>query len=729
MITIIAEPSKKAGSQEKLVSIFRKLKEANKELEINLKIAKRTDSMRGYRPKDEEVLIIFGAKLYQHVLRDINEFDKMAGNSQRDVHKFSYFVRRDKKHYFIACMPPIDLTMTKPDSFLAFESFMKTLMSITQNFKISIRDAYLNKSLLARREWPIDVVENGFSPKTKLYMNYNDVKAYLYSLFDLPAYSLVAIDTETNGLEIWDESKHDLRIMSFANEDNLGHAINLSLPGLTGCYQNGQVQEIRDLVEKYIFEKHKTFVAWNCGFDIFAICNLFNRSYRDFIKVNKILDGMQLLHVLCENRKIEGYNLKAAARDLLNFPQYSFVQKYLDYLKEWQTYSPDKIIESATNSLTYAAEDAAGEYALTTRIKRELDENPISFQHVNAISPKIMAVKLETEWNGFTIDIEGMVKNSLVFGGWELDNIVKPVLKKCQDASDGRLHAEMFVFSTVTGRLLYGKPYLNGMKIGSKASEYFVADPGHTLVYVDLDSADLRSAALVAQEKTLISDLNDEGDYYIKFAKELFGDIEITDKERNVAKLFILSMLNYAGDTTIAKETGVSVGDVKAYKEKFYNRYPRMRTYQVYLQTFLRQNNYVFSPTWRMRRFSEDDLDPATNQWKSILSAQNFPFQSTTADLMVVNCFSFLGKTREYGVKQCLLNVDAAIFNVPDEHLDTVKDKFSIFEEVHSDIIRGAKYFQEKVFFDLAESNLPIVIPQFTYKLYRGKNLKDMEKW
>ena len=31
---------------------------------------------------------------------------------------------------------------------------------------------------------------------------------------------------------------------------------------------------------------------------------------------------MHLLHILCENRKVEGYNLKAASRDLLNFAQY-----------------------------------------------------------------------------------------------------------------------------------------------------------------------------------------------------------------------------------------------------------------------------------------------------------------------------------------------------------------------------------------------------------------------
>jgi len=731
IITLITDQPRKQENLDKLVAIFKKIKENNKELTINLKVAKRTDSMRGYAPKDEEVLIIFGKPLYQHVTRDINEFDKMAGNPERDIHKFSYFVRRDKKHYLIAYMPPIDYTMTKPETFLAFESFMKTLVNNTQNFKMSVRDTYLHKSVTDRSKWPIDVVENGFSPRVKLHMKYDEVKAYFYELMDKPAWHLVSVDTETTGLQIWNKAKHDVKIMSFATEDNLGHAVNLSLPGLPGCYSNGQTKEIKDLAEKYIFEKHKTFIAWNCGFDIFGLCNFFGRSYKDFLSANRILDGMQLLHVFSENRKAEGYNLKAASRDLLCFPQYAFVKKYIHYLENYETYTIEQILDAATSSLKYAAEDSAGEYSLTTRLNRDLEAQPITFQHVNVISPKIMAVKLEIEWNGIAIDREGMAKGSVACSGWELDNIVKPTLKKCDEATDGRCRAEMFVFSTTTGRLLYGKPYLNSMKIGSKASEYFISDPGHTFVYVDLDSADLRSAALVSQDKTLLEDLNSAEDFYIRFARRaLFKDqgVAITEKERNISKLFVLAMLNLAGDTTIAKETGVSIADVKDYKAKFYERYPGMKRYKGYLEKFLLANNYVFSPTWRMRRFCEDDMIKE-NYWRSFLSAHNFPFQATTADLMIVNCFDFISKTREYGVKQCLLNVDAAIFNVPDEHLDVVKNEFKIFENVHGDIIRGTKKFAELVYYGDEAANLPISNPRFAYKLYKGKNLKEMEKW
>jgi hypothetical protein len=724
MITIICEPAKKKENLEKLVKIFKDIKEKNKELEINLKVANRVDSMRGYNIKDDEILIVFGSNLYKHILRDIDEFDKMAGNPKRDVHKFSYFVRRDKKHYFIAFMPPIDFTMSKPETFLAFESFMTTLVDATNNFKSEVREAYLQKSVSERHKWPIDVVENGFSPRTKIYFNYDEIKAYLYNMFDLPDWTRVSIDVETNGLQIWDKNKHSVRIGSMATEGNVGHAFNLSLPGLVAGLANGQAKEIKDLWEKYLFEKPKTFIAWNCGFDIFSLCNFYGRDFKEFLKCNRIWDGMQLLHALSENRKVEGYNLKAASRDLLNYPQYSFVMKYIHYIENYKTYTIEQIMEAATNSLVYAAIDAAGEHALTELLHEELMLDPIAAKFTSRVVPRIMAVKLESEWNGITVDCEGLAKGSTACSGWELDNIVKPTLKKCQDSSDGKLHPELFVFSATSGRLYYGKPFLNGMKIGSKCSVHFKADPEHTLVYLDLDSADLRSAALIVQDENMINDLNEHGDFYMRFAKELFSG-EIGEKERNIAKLFVLSMLNLAGDSTIANEAGVRVEDVKSYKVAFYNKYGKMLEYKNNLKDYLEKNACVFSTSFRKRRFSEDDLTK-DNLWKSFLSAHNFPFQSTTADLMVLNCFRFLANTRQLKIKQCILNVDAAVFNVPNEHLDAAKVEFGVFATVPDIIAEGATLIQNEVFKTDVQT---LLRPNFSYKLYKGQNMNEMERW
>ena len=111
------------------------------------------------------------------------------------------------------------------------------------------------------------------------------------------------------------------------------------------------------------------------------------------------------------------------------------------------------------------------------------------------------------------------------------------------------------------------------------------------------------------------------------------------------------------------------------------------------------------------------------------MSAHNFPFQATTADLMTINCFEFISNTRQFNVKQCIINVDAAVFNVPDKNLNEVREHFKIFETVPNDLILGAKKFQETVITEDMGANLSIVPPKFAYKLYKGKNLKEMEKW
>jgi DNA polymerase I-like protein with 3'-5' exonuclease and polymerase domains len=726
MITIICEDPKKEESKTKLKGVINNIKLLNPDVKIRIRIIKHISYINSFVPEDEEYVIVFGSKLYSCLLKDINEFDKLTGSvSKRDVHKFSYFIQKKNIHYFLACMPPIDFAMSKPETFLAFESCIKSLITATENFKIDLKSVYINKCKTEHKGWELDVIENGFSPKNYLYLKYEEIKKYLLSLLDLPNWHIIAIDTETTGLRIWDKLFHDILIMSFSTEDNIGHAINLGLPGLSGCFTKDQLDEIHELIRKYIFEKPKVFIAWNCGYDIFTICNKYNKSYHDFCKNNKIIDGMQMLHIFSENRKIEGYGFKAASRDFLGYAQYSFLEKYLHYLEHWKEYTIEQILHSAISSLQYAAEDAAGEKTLTSMLIKELEIDDISKVFKEKVAPEIMNVKLETEWNGIKIDTENMVKNSMSFAGWEIDKIVKPTIELCKEATDNRAHAETFVFSTTLGRLLYKKPILHQMKIKTNLAEYFIADEGCSFVYVDLSSADLRSAALLSQDYNLIKELNGEDDFYLNLAKTLFGQAE--EKEREQAKIFALSMLNLAGDDTIARESGL-VGNVKIYKDSFYKKYPNMLLYRNKLKNFLKKNSFIFGPTFRKRRFSEDDMMDE-NFWKSFLSAHNFPYASLTSDMMLMNCFRFINNTKDFNIKQCYINVDAAAFNIPDEYLEEVKYKFKTFEEVPGIVLDGVIKFQEDVMEIPPKTGLSLNIPKFKYKLFKGKNLKDMELW
>jgi len=724
-ITVVCEEPVKTKNRDKLVNIFRDIKRNNLSLEANLRIITDVEKqVRDNPPKNDECLIVFGSKLYSHYLNDINEFDKLTGGiKKRDVHKFSYFVKAKGKHYFLACMPPIDFTMSKPETYLAFESCIKTLTTSTENFKTNIKSIFLNKSKPARAEWDIDVLENGFSPKCYMHLAYEDSVKYMNSLMALPDWHNVAIDIESTGLKMWDLVKYGIMIIAFSTEDNVGHSVNLGLPGLRGCLTSEQKTKLLNLVEEYIFDKPKVFEAWNAPFDVFGICNFFKRTYREFIKNNKIVDGMQLLHAYTENRKIEGYNAKAALRDFLNYAQYSYLEKYLHYLEHWKEYTVEQILEAATCSMKYAADDAAGEKALVTMFERELEDDPILKWLRKEVVPETMNVKMENEFNGIKVDLENMVKNSISFSGWEVENIVKPTIKLCEDATDGRLHPDLFVFSDVRGRLTYKKPTLNQMKIKTELSRYFLADEECSFVYIDISSADVRSVALLSQDKNLINDLNSERDIYTEFAKEIFDTVE--EKERDLAKTFILSMLNLAGTNTMAKELGVLSEDVEKYKEVFYKKYPNLLLLKDNVRSFLKENSHVFSASFRKRRFSESDLTQELF-WKSFLSAHNFTYASLTSDMMIINCSRFI---RETGINQCYLNADAAAFNVPDDRLEEIKTKFKIFNDIPLTIMNGTIEFQKEIMKNIVGTRNVLLKPIIKYKLMIGKNLKDMEKW
>jgi len=730
MITVICEEPKKKASKNKLIKIFSNLKKEFPYLEANLRIVTSVDTqMRACVPRDNECFIVFGSKLYNpYLLKDVNEFDQLIGNTvKRDVHKFSYFIRKKNICYFLAFMPPVDFTMSKDETFIALESCLFSLSAATEKFKLTIREVFLQRGKESRKDWPIEIIENGFSPKVYLHYKFEDSKNYLLSLFKLPDWHDVAVDIETSGLKLWDIPNFVVYIASFSTEDNIGHAINLGLPGLIGALSEEQKKELLELLKKYIFEKPKTFIAWNAGFDVFGLCNFFGKTLNEFTENNHILDAMQLLHVFSENRKIEGYNAKVASRDLLNYAQYSYLEQYLEYIANWKTYTVEQILEAVNKSLQYAAEDAAGEKALASLLIKELDMDDICINFKNSMAQKIFLVKLNTEWNGLRVDLDNMVKNSISFGGWEVEQIVKPTIMKCQESTDGKSHAEMFVFSTVLGRMLYKKPVMHQMKINTNLAQYFLADEDCSLVHVDLSSADLRSVAFTVQDKTLIEDLNSDEDIYENFAKQIFKR-ELEEGDRDKAKTFILSMLNLAGANTIAKEAKISVQDVEEYKNVFYSRYPNMLVYQNKLKEYLKENGFVFSPSFRKRRFSDDDLSKE-KFWSTFLSAHNFPYASLTADFMMLNCYNFLTATKRLNVKQCLLNADAATFNIPNEHLEEAREKLEIFASIPSIFWEGATKFQEEIMKTPPQNGFKIRMPVYKFKASIGKDLKNMENF
>lgn len=724
-ISIYAEPPKAKSNLDKVIKHFSEVKQKNSKIDINYyPVTSVVNST--FKPKNNEIIVAFGRNAYINMMQDIKDFYTTEFQADGvDLYKFSFFVNKSGINYFIAFMPPIDITMEKLDTKIAFESMLKSLDKFTNGFTKSIEDVFTENVSPENLGKSVSVIKNGMSAKTKLLFEYSDIKSFIMDLFDKEEGHRVCIDTETSGLNIFG-TDFSINIMSFCfNEPNFtGYALDLGLPGIQLKGTALQRQEIKSLLEQYIFEKKKVVAFWNASYDVFAICNYFKRSLADFLAVNTIIDGPQILHVLTENRKFETYKLKSALRDYLNWEQYDSLEQYLDYLAHWESMSPVEWMIRATQSLSYAAKDSSGTFQLIRKILTMIKEEGYVFEHYKNVTHKILLLQLMIYNNGIKVDTQGILNNIASFAGWEGQKLIMPILKNVQENTlDGRLHAKFSLHSAVNGKLYFSKPDLNKLKVNTNLAKYFKADDGHTFVYVDLKQAEFRMLAYLSQDDQLIKDIC-ASDYYSNFAKYLFNKEEINERERKIAKEFILTMINLGSEETISENCGVTVDDAKMFIEKFYEKYPKTKQMTEKIKRYLNTTKTMFGGSLRKRRFSDSDLE-GKMFFKTFLSAHNHPISSTVADMVAMKASDFVINNSNLGVKACNINHDSVTFQVPDERVGTIvgllKEHFSTID---SFIENGVKFFRKEVVKN--ESNLIPVI--FDIDVLTGKDLGSMEE-
>lgn len=92
--------------------------------------------------------------------------------------------------------------------------------------------------------------------------------------------------------------------------------------------------------------------------------------------------------------------------------------------------------------------------------------------------------------------------------------------------TDGRVHPSYKVHGTVTGRLSCVQPNLQNIPRGSTASivkPMFVVEDDRVLVQVDYSQAELRIAALMANDETMLEIYANDGDIHSTTAKKVIG--------------------------------------------------------------------------------------------------------------------------------------------------------------------------------------------------------------
>lgn len=272
------------------------------------------------------------------------------------------------------------------------------------------------------------------------------------------------------------------------------------------------------------------------------------------------------------------------------------------------------------------------------------------FEHVNLRSSKQVAGLLYDEWGlPCTMQTKGgdraTNKDALGALAWDprvVDLLEHRALTKQVDAyylplldrlgPDGRIHPSLNPWRTVTGRFSMSGPNLQTIPRESTAAEIrkvFVPAPGLVLTEWDLSQIEVRVAADLSQEPSLLSIYEAGLDVYQAIADEL-------GVSRAWGKVLVLMMQYGAGPKkialTLARGTGKppDVALARRLYKRYWRTYPRLEHLMRGMEEMGKRRGYI--PLWRegrRRRFKSPH-----NPWPRYYSALNASIQGGAAEFL-----------------------------------------------------------------------------------------------
>ncbi len=210
--------------------------------------------------------------------------------------------------------------------------------------------------------------------------------------------------------------------------------------------------------------------------------------------------------------------------------------------------------------------------------------------------------------------------------GKKMAELVNPVT--------GRLSASFHLAGAVTGRMASSKPSFQNLP-REAIREMFLADPGHVILTADYSQIELRVAAQLANDKTLLEAYRKGVDIHRFTASLLFScpEGEVSKEQRQMAKAVAFGTLYGQGDKGLqeyARGYGVEITleQAKALQQKLFAAYTGLRRWREDTRSRACRNAPVMTLGGRVRRFGDKEAGVYT---KSL----NTPIQGTAAEILL----------------------------------------------------------------------------------------------
>ena len=258
-----------------------------------------------------------------------------------------------------------------------------------------------------------------------------------------------------------------------------------------------------------------------------------------------------------------------------------------------------------------------------------------------------------------------------------LSTYITPLIE--QVAADGRIHSTFTQNVTATGRRSSLNPNLQNIPVrseeGKRIRRGFVAPEGKVLVSADYSQFELRLAAVLAGDETLVSDFNQDIDIHTKTAAEVYQIPmeEVTKLQRRVAKVINFGIMYGMSPKGLSDATEMNFFEAKRFIDEYFKVRQKIYAYLNHTLEEARETGEVRTFYGRKRPTPDVKSSNFIIRNAAERAAQNMPIQGTEADLMK-RAMTFVDKKLPEGAKLVLQIHDSLVVECDQADEEVVKE-------------------------------------------------------
>ncbi len=263
----------------------------------------------------------------------------------------------------------------------------------------------------------------------------------------------------------------------------------------------------------------------------------------------------------------------------------------------------------------------------------------------------------------------------------KLINTYTRVLAEAVNPATGRIHCTIQQTTGRSGRLITTDPDLQRTPIrtedGKRIREAFIPRDGWVLVSADWSQIELRVLAHFSEDPLLIASFVEGVDIHRRTASQIFDVPEdaVDAHQRNVGKTVNFATIYGQGATALAQQLGIDRKDAKAYIDRYFERYAKVKAWVDRTVADAHVNKYVETILGRRRYVPELSSNNFTDRSYGERIAANTPIQGSAADLCKVAMLQIAERMAEAKLEgKMLLQIhDELLFECPPSELETLE--------------------------------------------------------